>query len=557
MIQSGFRGLAGARRAAIAACAAALLTVAGCPDPEGQYEEFLQNSQALRDVPVQDTGSGTLTDVNGTFLLAISPVISPTSILQFTTTVTWTPNDDPTTGGKLHFDLQPLQVAPGKATREPVGGVIKGDADVGPDGAFVMDLGEQEVTGDANPISGSDIKATLKLLGKIRDSSLMCGTVEGDVTAPIQTTLNGSSFGMARIESTATADLPEPTAACPAGGGGGEDAGPTDVADGGGTEPDAGGTDGGGTDAGDVDAGPAEPTCPTLDLGGTWSVLFITDTQKGQGAPPSDVGLRLEASGDPATCYTGALMSRLEEGKELATIESVVQIGNEVKFTAKNFEIPPGANPLLPNGGKADVEFTATTTSAGTLCGTIVFGLFEPFALKSNGTFAATLDGGGFKVTEPECAGIVPDCASFEPLFGTYELRFITDTQKGQGAPPTELELLLKEGDGVCVAGALLSKVNPGEELASIEDFAKTADGFTFVAKDFEIPPGANPLLPNGGKANITFDAGAEKKTDDQFCGTIVFGLFEPFALNSNGTFAAARKDVVEPPSAPECSALQ
>ena len=557
MIHARMQGSFSARRVALVLGAATLLTLAGCPDPESRYEEFLQNSQALRDVPQMDTGSGTLTDVNGSFLLGISPVIAPTSILQFVATVTWTPNDDPTTGGKLHFDLQPLQVAPGKATREPVGDVILGDADVGPEGSFEMDLGEQIVTGSANPISGSEIKATLKLIGKIRNSDLMCGAVEGDVTAPISTTLNGSSFGMARLESTATADLPEPTAACPAGGGGGgDDAGSTDggATDGGST--DAGGTDAGATDAG-ADAGPVEPTCPTKDLGGTWSVMFITDTQKGQGAPPSDVGLRLTASGDEATCYTGALLSRLEEGKELATIDSVMQVGNEIRFTAKNFEIPPGANPLLPNGGKANVEFIASTAGDGSLCGTIVFGLFEPFALNSNGTFAATLDGGGFTVTTPECAGIGADCSAVTPWAGTYELLFITETQKGQGAPPTELELLLEEGDGVCLKGGLLSKLNPGEQLASVEDFAKTADGFTFVAKNFEIPPGANPLLPNGGKANIAFTAGAEKQSTDQFCGTIVFGLFEPFALDSNGTFAAARKDTVDPPTDPECSGLK
>ncbi|GMV40525.1 MAG: hypothetical protein AMXMBFR64_22410 [Myxococcales bacterium] len=538
------------------AALAGLLSLSGCPDPEGRYEEFVKNTHALRDISEPDTGAGTLTDVNGTFLLGIAPVISPTSVLQFTTVVTWTPNDDPTTGGKLKFDLQPIQVAPGQVTREPVGGIIVGNADVAADGSFEMDLGEQDVTGLANPISGSDITATLKLKGKIRDSDTLCGTVEGDVTAPIQVGLNGSTFGMTRIESTAAADLPEPLGACPAGTGG-EDAGGTD-----GGAPDAGPTEDAGPDedAGpgeDVDAGPIVPTCPTIDLTGTYTLKFITDTQKGQGAPPSELGLRLEASDEEGECFTGALLSLLNPGEELATIEKVEQLGSDVVFTAKNFKIPPGANPLLPNGGTANITFTASLSGDGRLCGTIVFGLFEPFALNSNGTFAAALDGGGWAVGDPECAGLKPDCSAVTPWAGTYELMFITDTQKGQGAPPTELELLLEVGDAVCLRGGLMSKVNPGEELASVQDFTKTAEGFTFVAKDFAIPAGANPLLPNGGKANITFTAGSEKLGEDTFCGTIVFGLFEPFALNSNGTFAATRKDVVAPPTAPECSGIE
>ena len=551
---SSRRPLGASARLTLITLAVAAVSLSGCPDPDARYEEFVQNTHALRDIQEPDTGAGTLTDVSGTFLLGIAPSISPTSVLQFTTTVTWTPNDDPTTGGKLHFDLQPIQVAPGNATREPVGGIIKGDADVGPEGSFVMDLGAQEVVGLANPISGSDITATLKLLGKIRDSDTLCGTVEGDVTAPIQVGLTGSTFGMTRIESTTAADLPEPLSACPAGGGdtdaggtdgGAVDAGPTDV----GTE------DMGGGDTGD--AGPVEPTCPTLDLSGTYSLKFITDTQKGQGAPPSDVGLKLEASAAEGVCYTGALLSLITAGEELATIESVQQIGSDVVFTAKNFAIPPGANPLLPDGGKADITFTASLSGDGRLCGTIVFGLFEPFALASNGTFAAALDGGGWTIGDPECAGLTPSCDEVSAWAGTYELQFITDTQKGQGAPPTDLELLLEAGDGVCLDGALLSKITAGEELATVEEFTKTADGFTFVAKNFAIPPGANPLLPNGGKANITFTAGTDKLGDDQFCGTIVFGLFEPFALNSNGTFAAARKEVAPAPTAPECSGLQ
>ena len=538
-----------------AACLA-LLALSGCPDPEGKFNEFNDKTADARKVVLVDTGQGSLADVSGTFLLSISPSIAPSSYLQFTSTNTFTANDDPTTGGKLVIDLQPIATAPGKATREPVGTLIHGEADVDANGAFEMDLGVQDVVGDANPISGSAITATLKLIGSIKSEDLMCGSIEGDVTAPLQAPLAGSTFGFIRIEKTDAATLPEPVAVCPKETGGpdagGTDASTADVADAGPTDDAA--------DAGDVVTGP--PACPGADLSGTYTIQFITDLQKTSGEDPRTLALELTADATEGICYTGSLLSTDNPGEQLATISSVVVDGETVIFTASDFQIPPGASAILPNGGVADVHFTGTLTTVDRMCGTIDFALREP-AISSPGVFAMSKDDGPFSVAGPDCetgfAPRTPAGCAFDSLAGAFQLKFITDTQKGQGAPPSDLILALEPAAtaGDCLKGGLLSKLSPGEQLATITAVTADGDGFSFTAENFEIPPGANILLPDGGKANVTFTAGAEKKTDDTFCGTIVFSLFEPFALDSNGSFAAARHAVADAPTEPTCDGVK
>jgi hypothetical protein len=102
-------------------------------------------------------------------------------------------------------------------------------------GAFTLDFGDTMVTGMANPITGSDIAATLSLQGTIQDANLWCGSVTGMVTSPITQDLMGSTFAAVRVEATDPASLPtDVLSTCPAGGGGGESG-------------DSGGSDSGGT----------------------------------------------------------------------------------------------------------------------------------------------------------------------------------------------------------------------------------------------------------------------------------------------------------------------
>lgn len=211
-----------------------------------------------------DAGGLTDADTGGTVgekktaLLSIATIISPTQPIQFIAETTYVAAPDPTNGGAIHFVLQPLQTAPGKATREPVGDPIEADGVVDGEGYVVLDVGTQQVVGDANPISGSDIEATLKLIGQIKSADLACGIIEGSVTQPFEAPLAGSTWAAITITDTTAANLPAPVGKCP-----GE-----------GPDVDAGGTeDAGGMDAGGTDTGGTEDAGTTLTFGPVWDIL--------------------------------------------------------------------------------------------------------------------------------------------------------------------------------------------------------------------------------------------------------------------------------------------
>ncbi|GMV39091.1 MAG: hypothetical protein AMXMBFR64_08070 [Myxococcales bacterium] len=169
------------------------------------------------DVGLTDTlGDGTAAGPDKkTALLSIATIIAPDLPIQFISVSTYTPNADPTTGGTIHFELQPLQTAPGKATREPVGDVIEADGTVDGKGGLILDVGTQQVVGDANPVSGSDIEATLKLIGRVVSPDLSCGTIQGSVTKPFEAPLAGSTWAAITITDTTPANLPDPVGKCP------------------------------------------------------------------------------------------------------------------------------------------------------------------------------------------------------------------------------------------------------------------------------------------------------------------------------------------------------
>ncbi|MBC8071788.1 MAG: hypothetical protein IAG13_25910 [Deltaproteobacteria bacterium] len=206
--------------------AAALLPVlAGCPSPdaEGKYDAFLEQTEEEREdaANIKFDQGGSLADVNGTFLLALAAVIDPLHPLQFYTTATFTPEAE---GGTLALDLQPLslEVLGTTMPRQPVGDVLPLPAvPVDAAGGFLFTIADPVmVTGEANPITGSDIVATLVLTGSIQSEDLFCGTVTGAVTSPLMLDLVGSTFAAVRVPSVDMLPGDPVTSACPAGGGG-------------------------------------------------------------------------------------------------------------------------------------------------------------------------------------------------------------------------------------------------------------------------------------------------------------------------------------------------
>jgi hypothetical protein len=180
---------------------AALGLVAGCPDPEAKFDEFLDNTKDDRDFmpPPPPDVMPAQADISGDFLLAVSTIIAPDLPLQFVATNKTTTDEDGNT--LLDVCLQPLSLAPGKVNtpREPIGDPLCYEDLLIADGKFEIDAGVVMVTGMANPVTGGDIVASLKMVGTVIDADLYCGSIEGEVMMPLMSPLAGSTFAAVRL----------------------------------------------------------------------------------------------------------------------------------------------------------------------------------------------------------------------------------------------------------------------------------------------------------------------------------------------------------------------
>ena len=59
----------------------------------------------------------------------------------------------------------------------------------------------------ANPVTGADIEATLRMIATIIDEGFYCGDIEGDLSVPFALDLKGSTFAAVRIEDPAMLPL--------------------------------------------------------------------------------------------------------------------------------------------------------------------------------------------------------------------------------------------------------------------------------------------------------------------------------------------------------------
>lgn len=73
-------------------------------------------------------------------------------------------------------------------------------------GGFVAPMPGLQVTGAANPISGSDITADVTLTGSLclRSGGYYCGTAQGQATQPITLDLAGSTFTLIPVPDAQT-----------------------------------------------------------------------------------------------------------------------------------------------------------------------------------------------------------------------------------------------------------------------------------------------------------------------------------------------------------------
>jgi hypothetical protein len=148
--------------------------------------------------------------ISGEYLFALSAVIDPQHPLQFLAHVDAEAESDG--GATIDVVLQPLALdvqstnAPRTPAGDPIPFVLPVDADLG----FEIELPELHIPGAANPITGSEIVATVRLQGTIIESDIWCGDAFGAVTQPLMLDLAGSTFSFTRLEGDV---LPDPVIA--------------------------------------------------------------------------------------------------------------------------------------------------------------------------------------------------------------------------------------------------------------------------------------------------------------------------------------------------------
>lgn len=499
------------------------------PDPQGRFDEFGKNTEEFRNLnnaTNNEPNNAVQVDFSGRYLLAITTPLLATPLL-FDTTV------EVDADFKVKFSFQPLKTdtdptmasAPRTDARAPIGDpIVVEDVQLNPDGSFVVDLVDAAVAGSANPISGGDIVATLQLTGYVTSATSFCGSVSGGATEPTPVALDGSTFGTVLIE-VDDLTLITPSGKCEAG------VIPVD---------DAGMDAGTDADAGDV--GPAPKVrCPE-NVAGDYLLTFKATVQQER----TQVKMTVVESDDANLCFTGEILS-LTSGTKIGDVEYFREEDGELKVLVPNFTIPPGATPLLPDGGNSRLELTASHWTSEGSCGELFFSIVG-LPVTSDGEFAAIRENSTkFTVTD---STTLATCSAIEPVencgldnyAGTYNLKFITEATAGAGGNPTVVSMELGTHPLTCLSGSWVSKTS-GDTLATVQ-YAELSgtDQIALTIRNFVIPADpTNPIafLRNGGLADATLTS-TQSVPGTDMCGTMAFALIEPIAINSAATFAAS-----------------
>lgn len=185
----------------------------GCVDPEQRYEDFVERTSEIRTRDAGPVEPSDRFDWSGRYLLALSTTLMPDAPLLFA--VEAEVASDLT---RIDLQLQPLTSDADDEPRTAIGDSFGvSDIPYDEDGSFSADLGDVSVPGRANPITGSDIVASVQLTARTRAgegdrADLFCGEVTGMVIEPIALDLAGSSFGALRTDGESSA---EPLLRCP------------------------------------------------------------------------------------------------------------------------------------------------------------------------------------------------------------------------------------------------------------------------------------------------------------------------------------------------------
>ncbi len=196
-----------------------MLAMAGCPDPQEQFDLFGERYKEIHGGGGGQGGTGGTGGTggggcvapaegvaDGTYLFTLSAVLQPKTAFALDAQVTTVADGD---GLSVDLVLQPLSKTD---QMSPVGDPfsLTGLA-VNADGTFDWDIGDMvTLIGDANPISPSDIETSLSLSGSLcaEPPDFFCGDANGIVQAPLPDfDLVGSTFTFQKYEGTVPSPL--------------------------------------------------------------------------------------------------------------------------------------------------------------------------------------------------------------------------------------------------------------------------------------------------------------------------------------------------------------
>lgn len=186
---------------------AAIAGTAACfPNPAKDFDEYAESADELAPPPpVSEAGAGfdaglpPTEAVEGTFYGACLSQLAYYQlkrVFNFYTETKFVPGEG---GGTLSMTLQPLKLSEAEGPPETVSkaGVVGEKKDIQPsapnvaaDGRYTIELGTTTVPGDANPITGRDVIIENAKLTGVFGQERFCARLNGNVTQPIQLTLD-------------------------------------------------------------------------------------------------------------------------------------------------------------------------------------------------------------------------------------------------------------------------------------------------------------------------------------------------------------------------------
>ena len=190
-----------------------VLMLTGCPDAEGQYEEFKSRHYELYPpgsggeagggaggAAGSDAGACVAPkpgEIDGDYLFTFAAVLDPTRPVLFLAKVTTAD-----AGGGLTSMTWTIQGLLWSDRKTLVGDPIALPATtLDADGKFEAKLPPLTLVGETNPFSHTPLQATVTLSGTVCGlDGFYCGTFLGDLVKPIPYDLKGSSWTLEKVE---------------------------------------------------------------------------------------------------------------------------------------------------------------------------------------------------------------------------------------------------------------------------------------------------------------------------------------------------------------------